>query len=89
MPEPLTDAGPDSWPFRHVGFSCDHPAGCDADLSADIRADTFEQAIPFLVDYARREGWAATDDGKTGYCPAHWPTAEATALLGVPGGEPA
>jgi hypothetical protein len=88
MPEPLTDAGPDVWPFRHVGLSCDHPAGCDADIDADIRADTFEQALPFLLDYARRQGWYATDDGRTALCPAHKPAEDPAApLLGVPGGQ--
>lgn len=86
MPDPLHDPDPTGWPFRHVALYCDHPTGgCDAGVDADIRATTYEQALPGLRRYAREQGWQAADDGSVpDLCPAHRPDPVGAALLGIP-----
>lgn len=79
----------DTWPFRHVALSCEHP-DCfpPAVIDADVRAETSGPAYAALRQYARELGWDPTPDREL--CPAHAlsaPEPAPAALLGLPGAE--
>jgi hypothetical protein len=58
--------GDDPFPFRHVALFCDYE--CDTpDFTADVRADTREQAFAALRRLAAEAGWRV---GRLDVCPA-------------------